>query len=111
MRCAMWLSELVGNRVLSGQPDTPAAELQARKTTGLADVLRQALQPWRSGHLVFGSTAAAAHAGKRRTYAAGGGPCQLCSRWKTPPRPNWAGDVTPAMSATEWATKQMSGNQ
>ena len=87
-----------------------------RKTTGLADVLRQALQPLGDQvelALVFGSMASgSAHAGSdvdllvvgsasfgqvvEATYAA---------------QTQLGRDITPkVMSATEWATKQLEGN-
>lgn len=113
-------SERVGNQVhFQANPGHPVfAELQAlvRKTTGLADVLRQALQPLGDQvelALVFGSMASgSAHAGSdvdllvvgsasfaqvvEATYAA---QAQL------------GRDINPkVMSATEWAAKQSEGN-
>lgn len=113
-------SERVGNQVhfQANQGHPIFAELQAlvRKTTGLADVLRQALQPLGDQvvlALVFGSMASgSAHAGSdvdllvvgnasfaqvvEATYAA---QAQL------------GRDINPkVMSADEWASKQAEGN-
>ncbi len=113
-------SERVGNQVhFQANQDHPVfAELQAlvRKTTGLADVLRLALQPLGNQvvlALVFGSMASgSAHAGSdvdllvvgsasfgqvvEATYAA---------------QTQLGRDINPkVMTPTEWATKQAEGN-
>ncbi len=114
------LREQVGNQVhFQANQDHPVfAELQAlvRKTTGLADVLRQALQPLGEQvtlALVFGSMASgSAHAGSdvdllvvgsasfgqvvEATYAA---------------QTQLGRDINPkVMTPTEWAAKQLDAN-
>jgi predicted nucleotidyltransferase len=113
-------SERVGNQVhFQANQDHPVfAELQAlvRKTTGLADVLRQALQPLEGQielALVFGSMASgSAHAGSDVDLLVVGSASFAQVVEATYAAQTQLGrDINPkVMSATEWATKQMEGN-
>ncbi len=113
-------SERIGNQVhFQANTSHPVfAELQAlvRKTTGLADVLRQALQPLGDQvelALVFGSMAnGRAHAGSdvdllvvgRASFAQ-----VVEATWAA--QTQLGRDVNPkVMSAAEWAAKQAEGN-
>lgn len=113
-------SERVGNQVhFQANPGHPVfAELQAlvRKTTGLADVLRQALQPLKSQielALVFGSMASgSAHAGSDVDLLVVGSASFAQVVEATYVAQTQLGrDINPkVMSAAEWATKQADGN-
>ncbi len=112
--------ERVGNQVhFQANRDHPVfAELQAlvRKTTGLADVLRQALQPLGEQvelALVFGSMASgSAHAGSDVDLLVVGSASfgQVVEATHAAQGP-LGRDINPkVMTAAEWATKQREGN-
>lgn len=113
-------SERVGNQVhFQANQDHPVfAELQAlvRKTTGLADVLRQALQPLGEQvelALVFGSMASgSAHAGSDVDLLVVGSAsfAQVVEATYAAQAP-LGRDINPkVMTATEWAAKRLEGN-
>jgi len=113
-------SERVGNQVhFQANQDHPVfAELQAlvRKTTGLADVLRQALQPLGDQvelALVFGSMASgSAHAGSDVDLLVVGSASFAQVVEATYAAQTQLGrDINPkVMSAAEWASKHAGGN-
>lgn len=113
-------SERVGNQVhFQANQDHPVfAELQAlvRKTTGLTDVLRQALQPLGEQvelALVFGSMASgSAHAGSDVDLLVVGSAsfAQVVEATYAAQAP-LGRDINPkVMTATEWAAKRLEGN-
>jgi len=113
-------SERVGNQVqFQANPDHPVfPELQAlvRKTTGLADVLRQALQPLGEQvdlALVFGSMASgSAHAGSDVDLLVVGSAsfAQVVEATYAAQAP-LGRDINPkVMTAAEWAAKRLEGN-
>lgn len=113
-------SERVGNQVhFQANPDHPVfAELQAlvRKTTGLADVLRQALQPLGDQvelALVFGSMASgSAHAGSDvDLLVVGSASFAQVVEATFAAQTQLGREINPkVMTATEWATKKAEGN-
>lgn len=113
-------SERVGNQVhfQADQGHPVFAELQAlvRKTTGLADVLRQALQPLEGQielALVFGSMASgSAHAGSDVDLLVVGSTSFAQVVEATYAAQTQLGrDINPkVMTAAEWATKQSEGD-
>lgn len=113
-------SERVGNQVqFQANPGHPVfAELQAliRKTTGLADVLRQALQPLGEQvalAFVFGSMASgSAHAGSDVDLLVVGSAsfAQVVEATYAAQAP-LGRDINPkVMTPTEWATKRAEGH-